>query len=99
MKQFEFLLINLSTNSLSKSLSTRNTCSINFLSCQVRRNIRNSWAHCDFTEWDAVKYSDSFQLMEKLIKDLSLSFTEEIQVLGEMEKWKKNGNEHKIMNF
>ncbi|CAC5425504.1 unnamed protein product [Mytilus coruscus] len=54
-------------------------------------NIRNPWAHGDFTEWDAVKYSDSFQLMEKLVKDLSLSSTDEHQIIGEMKKWEING--------
>ncbi|XP_071178213.1 uncharacterized protein [Mytilus edulis] len=57
----------------------------------VRRNIRNPWAHCDFTEWDAVKYSDSFQLMEKLVKNLSLISTEEHQIIGELKKWEING--------
>lgn len=63
-----------------------------FYVMQVRRSIRNPWAHCDFTEWDAVKYANSFQLMEKLIKDLSLSFTEEHEIIGEMKKWEINGN-------
>ncbi|CAC5421080.1 unnamed protein product [Mytilus coruscus] len=57
----------------------------------VRRNIRNPWAHCDFTEWDAVKYNNSFQQMEKQVKDLSLSPNEEHQIIGEMTKWKLNG--------
>lgn len=98
-KQFVLLPINLSTNFLSQSLNTRNTCSINFLSRQVRRKIRNPWAHCDFTKWDAVKYADSFQLMEKLVKDLSLSSNEEIQIIGEMKKWEINGNKQKYKSF
>ncbi|CAC5425501.1 unnamed protein product [Mytilus coruscus] len=57
----------------------------------VRRNIRNPWAHCDFNEWDAVNYSDSFQLMKKLVKELSLIYTEEHQIIGELKKWEING--------
>lgn len=65
---------------------------MNFLSCQVRGNVRNPWAHCVFTEWDAVKYTDSFQLMETLVQDLRLSSTEETHILQEMKKWEINGN-------
>ncbi|CAC5377155.1 unnamed protein product [Mytilus coruscus] len=57
----------------------------------VRRDVRNPWAHCDFTEWDAIKYATSFQLMEKLVKDLSLSSIDENQIVVEINKWKENG--------
>ncbi|CAG2251620.1 unnamed protein product [Mytilus edulis] len=57
----------------------------------VRKYIRNPWAHCDFTEWDAVKFSNSFQLMKKLVKDLKLSTNEEGLIIDEMEKWELNG--------
>ncbi|XP_063408732.1 uncharacterized protein LOC134692212 [Mytilus trossulus] len=55
----------------------------------VRRYIRNDWAHC--AEWDAVKFSNSFQLMKKLVKELKLSLNEETQIIGEIEKWEMNG--------
>ncbi|CAC5387258.1 unnamed protein product [Mytilus coruscus] len=58
----------------------------------VRRNLRNPWAHCDFTKWDAVKYSNAFSLMEKLVLDLSLSSNEEHQIIGKLKKWEMNGN-------
>lgn len=99
VKQFAVLPINMSTTALSKSLNNSNTLSMNFISRQVRRNIRNPWAQCDFTEWDAVKYSDSFKLMEKLVQDLSLSSSEEHQIIGEMKKCEMNGNEQNIMRF
>ncbi|CAG2219072.1 unnamed protein product [Mytilus edulis] len=57
----------------------------------VRKYIRNPWAHCDFTEWDAVKFSNSFQLMTKLTKDLKLSTNEENLIIDEMEKWLLHG--------
>ncbi|VDI39467.1 Hypothetical predicted protein [Mytilus galloprovincialis] len=56
----------------------------------VRTKLRNPWAHCDFTGWDAVKYSNSFQLMRKLVKDLKLSINEEKLIIEEIEKWEKN---------
>ncbi|XP_052102316.1 uncharacterized protein LOC127735917 [Mytilus californianus] len=57
----------------------------------VRQEIRNPWAHCDYTKWDALKYSTSFQLMEKLVTDLTMSQADKIQVMGELNKWKLNG--------
>ncbi|CAC5387269.1 unnamed protein product [Mytilus coruscus] len=57
----------------------------------VRRDIRNPWAHCDYTKWDALKYSTSFQLMEKLVMDLNMSHADKNQIMGELNKWKLNG--------
>ncbi|XP_071171175.1 uncharacterized protein [Mytilus edulis] len=56
----------------------------------VRTNIRNQWAHCDYTKWDAVKYSTSFQLMEKFVRDISP--IDENQVIGKLNKWKTEGS-------
>lgn len=64
---------------------------------QVRDKVRNLWAHCDFTDWNAVTYADSFQLMTNLVKNLSMSSTDESQALLEMKKWEINGNELIIM--
>ncbi|CAC5396533.1 unnamed protein product [Mytilus coruscus] len=57
----------------------------------VRRHIRNPWAHCNFAEWDAMKYSSSFQLMKKLVKDLKLILNKETIIIEEMEKCEING--------
>ena len=37
------------------------------ISDQVRSNVRNSWAHCNFQEWDSIKYQESFQIMFQLV--------------------------------
>lgn len=58
----------------------------------MRTNLRNPWAHCDFTEWNSVKYLHSFQMMKRLVNDLKLSLNEETEIIGEIEKWEKNGN-------
>ncbi|CAG2233483.1 unnamed protein product [Mytilus edulis] len=58
---------------------------------QIRSDIRNPWAHCDFTEWTATKYTDSFQLMGQLISNLKLSNREENRILGELNRWAMNG--------
>ncbi|XP_063412664.1 uncharacterized protein LOC134695365 [Mytilus trossulus] len=58
---------------------------------KIRSDIRNPWAHCDFTEWTTAKYTDSFQLMEQLVKDLGLYNREENRVLGALNTWATNG--------
>ncbi|CAG2226744.1 unnamed protein product [Mytilus edulis] len=58
---------------------------------KIRSDIRNPWAHCDFTEWTAIKYTDSFQLMGQLISNLKLSNREENRILGELNRWAMNG--------
>ncbi|CAG2202996.1 unnamed protein product [Mytilus edulis] len=59
----------------------------------VRRRLRNPWAHCNFSEWDAAKYSDAFILMEKLVLDMNLSSNEENQTIGKLKKWEINGEQ------
>ncbi|XP_063412537.1 uncharacterized protein LOC134695249 [Mytilus trossulus] len=58
---------------------------------KIRSDIRNPWAHCDFTEWTAIKYTDYFQLMGQLIRNLKLSNREENKILGELNRWETNG--------
>ncbi|CAG2256157.1 unnamed protein product [Mytilus edulis] len=53
----------------------------------ARLIIRNPWAHCDFTEWDSIKFLSCFKLMEQIIKDLQLNAS----VLGDLSKWEKSG--------
>ncbi|VDI58943.1 Hypothetical predicted protein [Mytilus galloprovincialis] len=57
----------------------------------IRSDIRNSWAHCDFTEWTTTKYVNSFQLMRKLINNLRLSNRDENRIMGEINRWELNG--------
>ncbi|XP_063412598.1 uncharacterized protein LOC134695304 [Mytilus trossulus] len=58
---------------------------------KIRSDIRNPWAHCQFRKWTAIKYSDTFKLMRKLIKHLSLSSKEEHRILGKLKRWAKVG--------
>lgn len=56
---------------------------------QLRNDIRNPWAHCNFTEWDAIKYLESMQLMQQLIRHLHMP--SEVKVLAELSHWEVNG--------
>lgn len=53
--------------------------------------MRNTWAHCDFDEWDTVTYQRSFQLMHQLIKCLNLNEPDTKLVLEDLTKWETNG--------
>ncbi|XP_022244846.1 uncharacterized protein LOC111086415 [Limulus polyphemus] len=57
----------------------------------VRTDVRNPWAHCNFTMWDMIKFQSSLQLMEQLIRSLNLPSTDEDIALGDLLKWKMNG--------
>ncbi|VDI23909.1 Hypothetical predicted protein [Mytilus galloprovincialis] len=58
----------------------------------IRSDIRNPWAHCDFTQWNTTRYLQSFSLMENLIQNVSLSTFDEKQTLDQLVLWKSNGN-------
>ncbi|CAG2195420.1 unnamed protein product [Mytilus edulis] len=58
---------------------------------KIRSDIRNPWAHCDFSQWDANKYISSFQLMYQLIRNLGFTTTEENRILGDLTIWETNG--------
>lgn len=62
---------------------------------QLRSDVRNPWAHCNFDEWDTIRYQTSFQLMHQLIKCLNLNKTDETNVLSELTKWETNGKSFK----
>ncbi|CAG2192660.1 unnamed protein product [Mytilus edulis] len=57
---------------------------------EVRRSIQNPWERGNCTQWDAVQYSNAFQLMRKIVKDLSLSLNEENQIIEKIKDWEIN---------
>ncbi|XP_052074713.1 uncharacterized protein LOC127712365 [Mytilus californianus] len=59
------------------------------LADQLRNDVRNPWAHCNFTEWDAMKYLASIQLMQQLIRHLHMP--SEMKVLADLSHWEVNG--------
>ncbi|XP_076087755.1 uncharacterized protein LOC143058176 [Mytilus galloprovincialis] len=58
---------------------------------KIKSDIRNKWAHCDFKDWNAAKYEDSFNSMTQLVKNVGTSSTEEHKILGELNTWATNG--------
>ncbi|KAK3707100.1 hypothetical protein QZH41_014693 [Actinostola sp. cb2023] len=61
------------------------------LSKEVRQDVRNEWGHCNFNTWTAVKYSKSFQLMDSLLRALSLTPAEEKRITDELGDWETKG--------
>ncbi len=59
----------------------------------VRTDIRNEWAHCNFTNWTEVKFLAAFQNMETLLKNVNLSPGDEKKLCDELNSWKDKGNE------
>ncbi|WAR07943.1 STIP1-like protein [Mya arenaria] len=57
----------------------------------LRTEVRNPWAHVNFTEWDTVKYQTCFQLMTQVIKNMTLPRAQEIAMLYQLTDWKSNG--------
>ncbi|CAC5416526.1 unnamed protein product [Mytilus coruscus] len=58
---------------------------------KVRSDVRNQWAHCNFDEWDSLKYQTAFQLMHQLVRCLQLNTTDEADIQAELTKWETRG--------
>ncbi|XP_052809250.1 uncharacterized protein LOC128237708 [Mya arenaria] len=58
---------------------------------KLRTEVRNPWAHVNFTEWDTVKYQTCFQLMTQVIKNMAMPRPQEIAILDQLTNWESNG--------
>ncbi|CAC5372905.1 unnamed protein product [Mytilus coruscus] len=58
---------------------------------KVRSDVRNPWAHCNFDEWDSLKYQTAFKLLNQLVICLQLSTADEADILAELTNWEGNG--------
>ena len=57
----------------------------------VREDVRNEWAHCNFTDWDAVKFQGCFHEMRKLVHSFALPTADETTLLSELNDWETKG--------
>ncbi|XP_045170230.2 uncharacterized protein LOC123532733 [Mercenaria mercenaria] len=57
---------------------------------EIRKDVRNPWAHCNFSEWDIPKFQKCFVLMEQMLKCLSLPVQEETLYLQQLQTWQAN---------
>ncbi|CAH1253413.1 FBXO11 [Branchiostoma lanceolatum] len=58
---------------------------------QVQREVRNKWAHCDFSNWTRPHFLRSFQLMDMLVKSLKLPSSAEQKCMQELMDWEQRG--------
>ena len=57
----------------------------------VRDHVRNEWAHCNFTDWDAASFQTCFQEMQQLVKSIGLPPADEARLLSELNDWETKG--------
>ena len=58
---------------------------------KVRSNVRNKWAHCDFSQWTELVFQTALNDIESLIKTVGLIKDEEQISLDDIDNWRKNG--------
>lgn len=57
----------------------------------VRSEVRNEWAHCNFARWTDIQYIYCFDLMEALVKNPKLPPADELSIMNELQLWRKGG--------
>ena len=58
---------------------------------KVRSDVRNPWAHCNFSEWTVGMFNTSFQAIESLVKKINLPAADEKKVCVDLDFWKQTG--------
>ena len=58
---------------------------------KVRSDIRNEWAHCNFSHWTKPNFKAALQSMESLIKLANFAPVEQKRFLDELDCWKNKG--------
>ena len=58
---------------------------------KVRSDVRNPWAHCNFTDWTVCMFNASFQAIETLVKKINLPAPDEKKVCDDLDFWKQTG--------
>ena len=56
---------------------------------RIRSNVRNEWAHCDFSHWTKVNYEDALKDLETCITQLNPP--NETRILDDLNGWKERG--------
>ena len=58
---------------------------------KVRSDVRNEWAHCNFSNWTEPSFKAAFQDMKFLVKKINLSPADEKTLCDDLDDWKKKG--------
>ena len=73
--------------------------SVKLIAEDVRLNVRNEWAHCDFTIWMQGHYDVCFDLMEALVANLGFPSADETRILDELRLWRTQGTMKRTTKF
>ena len=57
----------------------------------VRSTVRNEWGHCNFNHWTDVNFLMSFQVMETMIRSLTLAKADEEKHVDYLQDWQIKG--------
>ena len=57
----------------------------------VRADIRNKWAHCNFSDWTEPTFLAALQGMQSLAKKINLSSADEKALCDSLDDWKDKG--------
>ena len=66
--------------------------SIQLSADNVRENVRNTWGHCNVTDWTEVFFSDCFSKLKTLVRSLGLTLGKEKMALDQLSDWETKGN-------
>jgi hypothetical protein len=58
---------------------------------KIRLNIRNKWAHCNFSDWTKPAFMDAFRDMHSLVKKMNLPPADEQALCDDLDSWKDKG--------
>ena len=64
---------------------------------KIRSDIRNKWAHCNFSEWTKPVFNAAFQDMDSLVKMLNLPMADEKALCDDLDSWKNKGIHRHIL--
>ncbi|XP_048577088.1 uncharacterized protein LOC116618829, partial [Nematostella vectensis] len=57
----------------------------------VRSTVRNEWGHCNFKNWEKIKFNDCIQKIDTLIRKLGLSLADETKLVVDLKDWENRG--------
>ena len=57
----------------------------------VRENVRNTWGHCNVTDWTEVFFNDCFSKLKTLVRSLGMTSAVEKMVLDQLSDWETKG--------
>ena len=61
------------------------------LAKKARSDVRNEWAHCDFSKWTEPVFLSALDDIESLVKAVGLTTAEEKICIEDINNWRNNG--------